>query len=370
MKFAVDTKQFKAAFDAAARIVKDKTARPILAFVKIAAADGRLAITATDLELSVIRTVSGVAIEEPGECLIRKDALADIVRTSNSELLQFASLPGGKVRVSLGGRAARFDLPTGNLDEYPSPTPIADGPPIIVDAGALQTAIRRTIHVCDVSTQYAFEGLKFQWKDSTLRISGINGRIGVSQEIPAEVEDSSDADLVVHRTTLGVVQSALSDDGTQVQIRFRGGGSVQFDTPNATILSRLLAGRQPDFRQYWAGGGIRFDVQAGAFLSALCQAGTMSSDESRGVDFDLGLDTLTMRAASEAKGSSEVYFPAEATGSMSWCLDPNHLGACIRPFDADATLTLECIGPKSPFQITSPDGFEGMIMPLVPKGER
>src|SRR5215218_10282476 len=62
--------------------VAQRTPKPVLQCVKLTAADDRLTIAATDLEVAIRYSDSQVQIEQAGEALVPADKLRDIVRES------------------------------------------------------------------------------------------------------------------------------------------------------------------------------------------------------------------------------------------------------------------------------------------------
>src|ERR1700679_2876247 len=61
-------------------VVAARTPKPVLQCVKLTAADDRLTITATDLEVAIRYADTQVQIEQQGETLVPADKLRDIVR--------------------------------------------------------------------------------------------------------------------------------------------------------------------------------------------------------------------------------------------------------------------------------------------------
>src|SRR6478735_7812749 len=68
-------------------VVAARTPKPVLQCVKLTAADDRLTIAATDLEVAIRYSDSQVQIEQAGEALIPADKFRDIVRESVDDTL-------------------------------------------------------------------------------------------------------------------------------------------------------------------------------------------------------------------------------------------------------------------------------------------
>src|SRR5277367_6318916 len=75
------------ALTVAGNAVQPRTPKPVLLCVKLTAADDRLTIAATDLEVAIRYSDTQVQIEEPGEALLPADKFRDIVRESIDDTL-------------------------------------------------------------------------------------------------------------------------------------------------------------------------------------------------------------------------------------------------------------------------------------------
>jgi len=75
------------ALTVAGNVVAARTPKPVLQCVKVSAADDRLTIAATDLEVAIRYSDPQVQIETPGEVLLPADKFRDIVRESIDDTL-------------------------------------------------------------------------------------------------------------------------------------------------------------------------------------------------------------------------------------------------------------------------------------------
>src|SRR5438477_13044290 len=74
----------------AGNAVAQRTPKPVLGCVKVTAADDRLTLAATDLEVAIRYSDTQVQIEQPGEVLLAAVKFRDIVRESLVETLWLA----------------------------------------------------------------------------------------------------------------------------------------------------------------------------------------------------------------------------------------------------------------------------------------
>src|SRR4029077_4146263 len=104
------------ALTVAGAVVAARTPKPVLQCVKLTAADDRLTIAATDLEVAIRFSDSQVQIERAGEILVLADKLREIVRQSVDDTL---SIELDKDQLSIKGQDSHFKLLTQPVSEFP-----------------------------------------------------------------------------------------------------------------------------------------------------------------------------------------------------------------------------------------------------------
>ena len=102
------------AISVAGNAVATRTPKPVLQCVKISAADDRLTIAATDLEVAIRYSDAQVQIEQPGEALLPADKLRDIVRESVDDTLAI-EVDGSTANIR--GQDSHFKIFTQNAAE-------------------------------------------------------------------------------------------------------------------------------------------------------------------------------------------------------------------------------------------------------------
>lgn len=138
MKFTVARDVLSEAVSWTARAVPNRPASPILAGVRMSAADDVLTLSSFDYEVSANSEVAAT-VEEPGEVLVSGRLLADISKSFPNRPVR-VELDGQKVSLTCG--SSHFTLAVMSLDEYPllPAQPEARGR---VDAAVLAQAVHQ-----------------------------------------------------------------------------------------------------------------------------------------------------------------------------------------------------------------------------------
>src|SRR5437764_12105130 len=107
----------------AGNVVATRTPKPVLQCVKMTAADDKLTLAATDLEVAIRYSDAQVQIEQAGEVLLPADRFRDIVRESVDDTLSI-ELAGDQALIK--GQDSQFKLYTQSVSEFP-PVPDFSG---------------------------------------------------------------------------------------------------------------------------------------------------------------------------------------------------------------------------------------------------
>src|SRR6185437_2159314 len=135
-------------------VVAARTPKPVLLCVKLTAADDRLTVAATDLEVAVRYTDNQVQIEQAGEALVPADKIRDIVRESVDDTLSI-EITGDTA--SIKGQDSHFKIFTQKVTDFP-PVPDFEGAPDLeLPGGLLKQLIGQTVFATQKdATRYAF----------------------------------------------------------------------------------------------------------------------------------------------------------------------------------------------------------------------
>src|ERR1700748_1865495 len=112
----------------------------------------------------------------------------------------------------------------------------------------------------------------------------------------AEAENDAPAPTgmpVIPVKALQPIERNLADDDPPVHLTIQSGTAVLMRTESAVIYSRLVEGRFPRYQDVFpANVEVRIPLEAGSLRMAVEQASIVTSEESRGVDFQFGSGVL------------------------------------------------------------------------------
>lgn len=255
MNVTCETKALNRALELAASAAERKTSIPILALVRLAADDGALTLTGTDLELGIIARVDATVRESGQICLPAKD-LKDLVKS--------AAKWGGEISITtMEGNAALVTYPTAtgestrrmvgmSAESYPD-LPMADRPLNGVGeftGAALCRLIDRTAYAINPEeSRFTLNGALLLYRDGKARMVATDGHRLVVADDGFECHLQDKGRVMLPRKAMLAAKriwGKLPDSRITLSADEN---HLFFDSPTVTLISRKLTGNFPDYER-------------------------------------------------------------------------------------------------------------------------
>jgi len=372
MKISCDREQLLHAFQTVATVAPVRSPKPILQNVKLEAVEQGVVLSATDLEIGIRHFVSGVDVQMSGSVVLSVKRFGDILRESTDETIHIEADDQGVV---IRGERSQFRLSAENPAEFPHVTSFDETSFHEIPARLLRELIHRTEFATDnESSRYALGGVKLEFNEGEVTAIGTDGRrlakmTGpiVTAGKPSDLPTSGQVTIVPTRA-MQLIYRAIAPNDAEVQVALKG-NEILVHTLRATISSRLLEGRFPDWKKVFPDTshvGVKLELAVGATHAAVRQAAIVTSEESRGVDFTFGDGMLVLSGRAAEVGQSRVELPINYDGAeLTITLDPRFVVDFLKVLDAEKTFTFEVKDSDSAAVCRTDDGYGYVIMPLA-----
>src|SRR4051794_1688234 len=351
MKALCNREGLLAAFAMVSGVVPARSPKPILQNLKLVAdAEEGAILMATDLEVGIRHRVLGMKVDQPGSVILPTARVGSILRTTNDEEL---ALDADDDHLVIRGLHAEFNLPAEDPSLYPEVPDFAATSYHVVRAADLKKLIRRTMFATDVeSTRYALGGVLVELTPESITMVGTDGRRLARMSAPAEAKNdapSPGGSPVVPVKALKLIERNLDDTDPPVHLAIQGTTAVLIRTQSAVIYSRLVEGRSPRSQDVFpANVEVKIRLEVGPLRLAVEQASIVTSEESRGVDFQFGNGALKLSSQAADVGRSHVELPIAYEGKpVEITFDPRYLSDALKPLEDTAELTAELIDAKN-----------------------
>jgi DNA polymerase-3 subunit beta len=346
------------------RAVSPRSTLPVLANVLVATDEGRLRLSATNLELGITCWI-GAKIHEDGSTTVPARTFADLVGTLSDKQVDM-NLNVRTQTLNLRCGVSNTDLKCIDAQEFP-PMPVADlSQGLEITISDLKEMIHQVAFAASTDdARPILTGVLVTVDDDLITMAAADGfRLSVRKNhLSAPVGQKIKA--VIPARALSELARILGDgDQTLTMVMPTGRGQVIFRTPDVELVSQLIEGSFPDYEQIIP---RRCDTRAvlstSAFLKACKQAEIFAREGSH-------IARINISPGGELQpGSVEISGQSEETGSNQNLVDATIEGpALLIAFNVRFLReVLDVIGTPNVALETTIDTSPGVVRPVGPQ---
>src|SRR5690554_2499525 len=241
MKFSVSSNELNKGLSAVIGAVPSKATLPILETILFESEDGKLKLTATDLEISIIEYIEA-DIEEDGAVAIPARRLLETLR----------QLPNIKVFFDVDERKninfrtdkGNYKLMGDDADEFPEVPNLDEGNTINTTGALIHKAINKTLFaVSSDDLRPAMMGVYFQIGTNESRFVATDGHRLVKYT-NREITAGSDSNFIVPDKALSLIQKTISGEQCEVTVT---DDHARFKSGNTIVITRLINEQYPSY---------------------------------------------------------------------------------------------------------------------------
>ncbi|HXE53412.1 MAG TPA: DNA polymerase III subunit beta [Tepidisphaeraceae bacterium] len=345
-------------------VVAARTPKPVLQCVKLTAADDRLTVAATDLEVAIRYADNQVQIEQAGETLVPADKLLDIVRESVDDTL---SIEVTNDTANIRGQDSHFKIFTQRPADFP-PVPDFEGEANIeISGGLLKQLIGQTLFAAaKESTRYAFNGVLLSASAKKVNLVSTDGRrLAMARgDLISDKLGKEGAKAIIPAKALNLLDKLIDDPEETLALQVRE-NQVIVHSPSATLTSNLVEGQFPPYEDVIPKDCDKKMTAATAdFLSAIRRAALLTTEDSKGVRMAFSKKGLVLTSRSPEAGEATINFPCKYEGAdVEIGFNPNFLTDALKVVDSDE-ISLEMTAPNRPGLLKGGPNFLYVIMPV------
>ena len=289
-------------------VAEKRNTIPILANALIAVRDGKLSLTATDMEIAIVEEVPAVTSRD-GATTAPAITLYEIVRKLPEGAEVELDFAGGDAQLAL--RAGRYatSLVTLPTDDFPSMTAGQLPHRFHLSALALRGLIDRTrFAISTEETRYYLNGIFLHAAEGedgrVLRAVATDGHRLARVEEPLPEGAGAMPGVIVPRKTVAELRKLLDEASGDVECALSD-TRIQFTVNNVQLTSKLIDGTFPEYERVIPRDNEKIlRVGKKDFAEAVARVAAISSERSRPVKMSLARDLLVLSAASPEQGTA------------------------------------------------------------------
>ena len=316
MKVTVLQENLARGLNIVTRAVSPRSTLPVLGNILVATDEGRLRLSATNLELGITCWI-GAKIQEEGSTTVPARTFSDLVSTLSDSQVEM-SLTVRTQTLNLRSGASNTDIKCIDAQEFP-PMPVADySQGLEINVGDIKEMIQQVVFAASTDdARPILTGVLVNVNGDQVTLAAADGfRLSVRKGHLSS-PSARPINAVIPARALGELARIAGDgDKTLNMVMPSGRGQVLFRLSDVELVSQLIEGNYPDFEQIIPRRcETRAVLSTAAFLKACKQAEIFAREGSH-------IARLNINPGGELQpGIVEISGQSEETGSSQNIVD-------------------------------------------------
>ncbi|MBF0146218.1 MAG: DNA polymerase III subunit beta [Magnetococcales bacterium] len=287
MEFHIQKDPFLKALSRIQTVVERRNTMTMLGTALLEAQDGRITLSATDLEVS-LRTTCNAEIRQEGSMALNAKTLFEIVRELPPTNVTLRMESESRL-ILLAGRA-RFELAGFPTSEFPK-IPQAEGERFHFERALLVEMFSKThFAMSSDDSRFTLNGVLLQLSPATedgqspkVRMVATDTHRLAMVEKPMTPDVGELREVIIPKKAVYEMRKVLEEDQDALEI-IMGAAHIQFIKPELTLVSKLVQGRFPDYRRVIPSqNSIRLNMDRQELDSVVKRISVLSHEKSRGI---------------------------------------------------------------------------------------
>ncbi|MCX5698380.1 MAG: DNA polymerase III subunit beta [Candidatus Omnitrophica bacterium] len=360
MKFKVEKIKLVNAIGTVQNVITTKSALPILSNILIEAQAGTLKLTATDLDIG-ITCVIPVDIQEAGAITIPAKRFSDIIKEFPLEVISVTTKKNNQVTID--SDMCQFKIMGLIKEEFPKLPEFQDKQAIKIDQGVFKQMLSLTAFAVSLDeTRYVLNGILFKINKSLLTLVSTDGKRLALAERKLTLEPGVDISMIVPLKTIQELNRNLKDEGELSLVV--SSNQAFFDLGNVGIISRLIEGEFPDYKQVVPPvSENKMKVARGQLLLAVKRAALLATPDYQAVKLEVFKNKLVISKSTPDVGEFHEELAVEYQGrEMVIGFNPVYLIDILKNLNEE-TISLELTDGEKPGVIRISD-YVYIVLPM------
>ena len=357
-----------------AKAVSPRSTLPVLANILIASDEGRLRLSATNLEMGITCWIPA-RIEEEGSTTVPARTFSDLVSTLPSDQVLLRLDPATQTLNVRGGTSTN-DIKCIDAQEFP-PMPVPDFEGAVqINVGDFREMIHQVAFAASSDeARPVLMGVLVQVDKDKLTMAAADGfRLSVRKAVLSTPSTAPVSAIVPAQALKELARVATDGEEPIYMVLPKGRGQVVFRVKDVEVASQLIDGTFPDFQQIIPRSyKSRTLVSTSSLLKACKQAEIFAREGSNVARFniktaqsDMQPSEVEITATSEETGKNETIVEATVDGSgLLIAFNVKFLREALEVIRTP-NVALETSAPNAPGVVrpVGDDQFLHVIMPM------
>ena len=310
MKLQLSKSNFVKSLSFVQNIVESKATIPILANVLLEAKQGRLNLSATDMDITIFDKIKINNIESEGSTSVPAQILYNVIKELPDDHPIDLSYDQNNKKLHLMSSKSKFVFSCLSTDEFPISSTETFKTSFNLEPDILKEIIDKTYFASsNEETRYYLNGLYIHTTSlnnkNYLRVVATDGhRLAQYQISSPPTITKNNFGVIVPKKLIFELRKLIDEVKENVKIDLSE-RKIRFSFNETIIVSKLIDGKFPDYEKVIPKNASNtFSINRKKFLESINRISTISSEKSKAIKLNLNKDKITISANNVEEGGS------------------------------------------------------------------
>ena len=370
MKFSVNQQDLQKSLGYCQGVIEKRSTLPILSNILIEAANSKLKITATDLDLIFVNEISNIKIFDEGKTTTSSSIMFDIVRKIPAgSQINFENT--GESKLQLESNKSLFNLNSIDASEFPITDENFNENEFAINSKDLLKLLNKCkFSISNDETRHYLSGIFFhqtQTDDKNFLTAAATDshRMSISKiRLKNKIEFEP---IILPKKTIFQLCSLLEDYDGEVKVS-NIKSKIKFELNNSILISKLIDGKFPNYIQVIPRENQKkLEIDLKSFLNSVDRVASVSLDKKDGVKFNLTKDNLDLSVNNTNSGDGKESLSVKFETDLDISFNSRYLLDIASQLNGD-NIEIYLKDTGSPALIKDPADFDSIYVVMPMKG--
>ena len=364
MKLKVTQENLNKALAIVSRVAVSRTPTlPILANILIKADKNLITVASTNLEIATTVVVAG-KVTEPGSITVPARLISEFV----------ANLPDDTIDMELDNQSLvikskqyKSTINGISAEEFPSLPVISKQTHVTIPASQLKGALGQTVFAAsNDEARQVLTGVLMTVIDGDMYLVATDSYRLAEKKL---AKNNQEISVLIPSSAMNDLARIIQDGNGDVEV-YIDESQVMFNFGNIELISRLIDGNFPDYKQLIpAKGEVTLTVNREDFINITKVSSLFARESAGSITLEVSEENqeISIRSIASQVGDNTSKATAKVKGEGEVTLNSRYLLDALNAFKAD-TITMYFTGKTSPCVLKSADAkqsdYQHIVMPL------
>ncbi len=370
MKFSINQQDLQKSLSYCQGVIEKRSTLPILSNVLLDVNNGKLTVTATDLDIIFIHQISNIEILEEGQTTTSSSIMYDIVRKfSSGKKINFSNPSDNKLL--LESEKSIFNLNCINASEFPLTDENFNQNEFIIKSKEFLKLLNKCkFSLSNDETRHYLSGIFFhqtQIDDKIFLTAAATDshRMSISKiRLKNKIEFEP---IILPKKTIFQLCSILEDFDGDIKIS-NVKSKIKFEINDSILISKLIDGKFPNYVQVIPKENQKkLEIDLKLFLSSVDRVASVSLDKKDGVKFSLSKDLLSLSVNNTNSGDGKESLVVKFDHELDISFNSRYLIDVASQLDGEK-IEIYLKDSGLPALIKDPSDFDSIYVVMPMKG--